>query len=260
MPLTGITTVLLDLDGVLHVEDDAIPGALEAVEELRARGLHLRFITNTTSKSRGQVAARLARLGFTLPADTVLTPAALAVRHCGRAGHRRVRLLVAPALREDLAGLAETPPGEQPDAIVLGDLGEGFTYHTLNAAFRAMQDGAELIALQRNRFWRRTDGLAMDVGAYVAALEYATGGQATVVGKPERAFFDAALADARGDAPHAVMVGDDIESDVGGAIDAGLAGVLVRTGKYRPGAEERSGITPTAVIDSIADLPALLDG
>lgn len=260
MPLTGITTVLLDLDGVLYVEDDAIPGALGAVEELRARGLHLRFITNTTSKSRAQVAARLARLGFTLPADTVLTPAALAVRHCGRAGHRRVRLLVAPALREDLAGLAEVMPGEQPDAVILGDLGEGFTYHTLNEAFRAMEAGAELVALQRNRFWRRSDGLAMDVGAYVAALEYATGKQATVVGKPERAFFDAALADAHGDPEHAVMVGDDIEADVGGAIDAGLAGILVRTGKYRPGAEERSGIAPTAVIDSIADLPALLDG
>lgn len=252
--------MLLDLDGVLYVEDDAIPGALEAVEELRARGLHLRFITNTTSRSRAQVAARLARLGFMLPADTVLTPAALAVRHCGRVGHTRVRLLVDPALREDLAGLAETPHGEQPDAIILGDLGEGFTYHTLNEAFRAMEAGAELVALQRNRFWRRSDGLAMDVGAYVAALEYATGLQATVVGKPERAFFDAALADAHGDAPHAVMVGDDIEADVGGAIDAGLAGVLVRTGKYRPGAEERSGITPTAVIDSIADLPALLEG
>ncbi|UUY02952.1 TIGR01458 family HAD-type hydrolase [Svornostia abyssi] len=260
MALSGITTVLLDLDGVLYVEEEPIPGALEAVEELRARGLRLRFVTNTTSRSRAQVASRLARLGFPLPADNVLTPAALAVRRCGVVGHKRVRLLVAPALREDLAGLAEAPAGEQPDAIILGDLGEGFTYERLNQAFRAMEAGAELIALQRNRFWRRTDGLAMDVGAYVAALEYATGRPATVVGKPEPAFFAAALADAHGDAGHAVMVGDDIEADVGGALAAGLAGVLVRTGKYRPGAEDRSGVIPTAVIDSIADLPALLAG
>lgn len=257
--LTGVTTVLLDLDGVLYVEDDPIPGAVEAVESLRARGLRLRFVTNTTSRSRAQVVARLARLGFTLPADNVLTPAALAVRHCGARGHKRVKLLVAPALREDLAGLAQVADGDQPDAVILGDLGEGFTYHALNGAFRAMEGGAELVALQRNRFWRRSDGLAMDVGAYVAALEYATGMQATVVGKPERAFFDAALTDAHGDPAHAVMVGDDIEADVGGALASGLSGVLVRTGKFRPGAEERSGVTPTAVLDSIADLPALLD-
>ncbi len=259
MALTGITTVLLDLDGVLYVDEDPIPGALEAVEELRGRGLQLRFVTNTTSRSRAQVAARLARLGFTLPADSVLTPAALAVRHCGARGHRRVRFLVAPALREDLAGLAEAPAGEQPDAIILGDLGEGFTYHALNNAFRAMEAGAELVALQRNRFWRRSDGLAMDVGAYVAALEYATGMEATVVGKPEPAFFAAALADAHGDSAHAVMVGDDIEADVGGAQAAGIHGVLVRTGKFREGAAARSGVVPTATIDSIADLPALLE-
>ncbi len=258
--MTGaITTVLLDLDGVLYVEDDPIPGAVEAVEALRGRGLRLRFVTNTTSRSRAQVASRLARLGFTLPAETVLTPASLAVRRCGVVGHKRVKLLVAPALREDLAGLAQVKPGERPDAIILGDLGEGFTYEVLNEAFRCMEAGAELIALQRNRFWRRTDGLAMDVGAYVAALEYATGKEATVVGKPEEAFFKAALADAHDEPGHALMVGDDIEADVGGALHAGLSGVLVRTGKYRPGAEERSGVTPTAVIDSIADLPRLLD-
>lgn len=260
MGLSTIATVLLDLDGVLYVEEDPIPGAVEAVEALRSGGLRVRFVTNTTSRSRAQVAARLARLGFTLPAESVLTPASLAVRRCGVVGHKRVRLLVAPALREDLAGLAEVKPGEQPDAIILGDLGEGFTYELLNDAFRSMEAGAELIALQRNRFWRRSDGLAMDVGAYVAALEYATGHEATVVGKPEGAFFAAALADAHGDPGHAVMIGDDIEADVGGALTAGLAAVLVRTGKYRPGAEERSGITPTAVIDSIADLPALLEG
>lgn len=259
MALTGITTVLLDLDGVLYVEDDPIPGALEAVAELRARGLRLRFVTNTTSRSRAQVAARLARLGFPLPADNVLTPAALAVRHCGAKGHRHVMLMVAPALREDLAGLAEVRPGEQPDAIILGDLGEGFTYHALNNAFRAMEAGAELVALQRNRFWKRSDGLAMDVGAYVAALEYATGTDATVVGKPEQAFFAAALADAQGDSAHAVMVGDDIEADIGGAQAAGIPGVLVRTGKFREGSAARSGVVPAATIDSIADLPALLE-
>ncbi|MBJ7328725.1 MAG: TIGR01458 family HAD-type hydrolase [Solirubrobacteraceae bacterium] len=257
-PLSDVQTVLLDLDGVLYVEDEAIPGAVDAIKELRARGLKLRFVTNTTSRSRSQVVARLARLGFLLEAETVLTPASLAVRRCGAVGHKRVRLIVSPALREDLAGLAEVRGDEQPDAIVMGDIGDGFTYDLLNSAFRQMEQGAELIALQRNRFWRRQDGLAMDVGAFVAALEYATGHQATVVGKPEKAFFTAALTDAHGDPGHALMIGDDIEADVGGAQAAGIHGVLVRTGKYREGASDRSGVVPTATVDSIADLPALL--
>jgi HAD superfamily hydrolase (TIGR01458 family) len=121
-------------------------------------------------------------------------------------------------------------------------------------------DGAELIALQKNRYWLTPDGLSLDVGPYVAALEYATSAEALVVGKPAPAFFASAL-DAMGvPAERAAMVGDDVESDVGGALAAGLAGILVRTGKYHEDAVQRSGVEPTAVVDSIADVPALLGG
>jgi HAD superfamily hydrolase (TIGR01458 family) len=124
----------------------------------------------------------------------------------------------------------------------------------LNHAFRLMMDGAELIALQHNRYWRRSDGMALDVGAYAAALEYATRSEAVVVGKPSQEFFAAALAEM--ELEQAVMVGDDVEADVGGAMAAGLAGVLVRTGKFRQDALPE--VTPTAVADSIADVPELL--
>ncbi|TMK24017.1 MAG: hypothetical protein E6G62_09545 [Actinobacteria bacterium] len=182
----------------------------------------------------------------------MLTPAALAVRHCRERGHRSVKLLVAEALREDLTGLGETSGGGA-DAIVLGDLGQGFTADVLNDAY-----GAELVALQHNRYWRRADGLALDVGAYSAALEYASGRQAVVVGKPAREFFMAALAELGSDAENTLMVGDDVEADVGGAMDAGLRGILVRTGKYRRDALDSSGVTPTEIVDSIAELPRLL--
>ena len=128
----------------------------------------------------------------------------------------------------------------------------------LNGAFRQLMDGAELVALQHNRYWRRADGLALDVGAYAAALEYATGREAVVVGKPAQAFFDAAMADMGVD--RAVMVGDDVEADVGGALAAGVPGVLVRTGKFREDALAASGVTPTAIADSIADVPGLVGG
>ena len=140
--------------------------------------------------------------------------------------------------------------------MILGDLGDDFTPDILNEAFRLLMDGAVLVALQHNRYWRRRDGLVLDVGAYSAALEYATGKEAVVVGKPAPAFFAAALADLNAQPDGAVMIGDDIEADVGGAIAAGLRGILVRTGKYREDTLAASGVRPTEILDSIADLPA----
>ena len=249
--------VLLDIDGVLHVGDDVVPGAPELLRHLRAAHVPFRLVTNTTSRSRAGVVARLRDLGLDVTAADVLTPAALAVAHCREAGYERVALLVADALREDLGALRDGGDGPV-DAVVVGDLGEGFTYDRLNGAFRQLVDGAALVALQRNRYWQRQDGPTLDAGAFVVALEYAGKTEAVVVGKPSGAFFAAALDELGADAATAVMVGDDIEGDVGGAQDAGLAGVLVRTGKFREDAAAASPIEPTMTIDSIADLPSLL--
>jgi len=251
--------VLLDIDGVLYVGDEPIPGAIAALAELQTLSAGMRLVTNTTSKSRRQIVDHLRQLGFDVGMQEVLTPAALAVRHCRERGHRSVKLLVGEALREDLTELAQTPSTVGAvDAVVLGDLGEGFTAAVLNEAFRLLMDGAELVALQHNRYWRRPDGLVLDVGAYSAALEYATGCDAVVVGKPAPAFFAAALAELNAQPDAAVMIGDDVEADVGGAIDAGLRGILVRTGKYRKDTLEASGVTPTEIVDSIAEVPGLL--
>ena len=255
-PLPDLSALLVDLDGVLYVEEHVQPGAVDAVAALRASGLRLRFVTNTTSRPRRSIFDRLERLGFDVDPAEVVTPAALAVEHCRRAGHDRVALLMNEAVKEDFAVLSEVHDGV--DAVIVGDLGRGFTYDTLNGAFRQLMDGAELIALQKNRFWMMPDGLALDVGPFVAALEYASGREAFVVGKPAPGFFAAVLADLGVDPGAAAMIGDDIESDVGGALAAGLAGILVRTGKYRPEVVERSGVGPTLTLDTIADAPAAL--
>ena len=255
---SGPPAVLLDIDGVLYIGDEPIPGAVEALRELRELSLGVRLVTNTTSRSRGEILAHLHELGFEVDRSEVLTPAALAVRHCREQGHRRVRLLVADALLEDLQELAPASGSDPIDAVVLGDLGGGFTAEVLNEAFRLLMEGAELVALQHNRFWRDKDGLVLDVGAYSAALEYASGQAAVVVGKPSPTFFAAALADLGAGPENAVMVGDDIEADVGGAIDAGLRGLLVRTGKFREDLLESSQVTPSGVLDSIAGVAALL--
>jgi HAD superfamily hydrolase (TIGR01458 family) len=253
-----VQVLLLDLDGVLYVEDEPVPGACAAVAELRRRGLVLRFVTNTTSKPRRAILERLQRLGFEVKPEELSTPAALAVRHCLERGRRRVMLLARDDVKEDFRELDEVAQGVE--AVIVGDLGEDFDYAVLDRAFRHLMDGAELIALQKNRYWMRPAGLALDVGPFVAALEYAARCEAFVVGKPSPDFFATILAGVPAEPAAAAMVGDDVETDVGGALGAGLAGILVRTGKFRADALRAAGVEPTAVVDSIADVPALLDG
>jgi HAD superfamily hydrolase (TIGR01458 family) len=248
--------ILLDIDGVLYVGDDPIDGAHEALEQLRELGAGMRLVTNTTSRSRRQVCEHLEELGFSVAVEEVLTPAAMAVSYCDERGYESVELIVSDGLREDLADLGGPVAGEPVQAVILGDVGAKFDAELLNRAFRLIMDGAELVTLQHNRYWRRADGLALDVGAYAAALEYATRREAVVVGKPAEAFFQAAIVDMGLDS--AVMIGDDVEADVGGAMAAGLPGILVRTGKYRQDTLPPE-VTPTAVADSIADVPALLE-
>ena len=255
--LPPIDALLIDLDGVLYVGDEAIDGAGEAVRELRESGLALRFVTNTTQRSHGQTLDKLARLGFEVEPEELVTPAALARRHCVDAGHAKVALIMNENVKQDFEGLEESE--DSPDAVIMGDLGERFGFEILNSAFRMVMDGAELVALQKNRFWLTEDGLSLDEGPFVAAVEYASGKEALVVGKPSEAFFRLSLDGTGASAERAAIVGDDVETDIGGAMRAGLAGVLVRTGKYREEFVRSSGIEPTATLDSIADLPALIE-
>jgi HAD superfamily hydrolase (TIGR01458 family) len=181
--------------------------------------------------------------------EEIFTPALAAV---GRVGSGTCFPLVEDALMEDLAGLTLTD--DHPDYVLVGDLGEHFTYERLNPAFRHLMEGAELLALQKNRYWRTDVGLALDAGPFVAALEFASGKKASIVGKPEREFFRLALQDLGLEAGQVAMVGDDAEADVMGARRAGLVGIQVRTGKWQADAEEAD-----LVIDSVADLPGVLE-
>lgn len=250
--------ILLDVEGVLYVQGEPIPGATDTLTRLRELCGGIRLVTNTSSISRKEVIARVRKAGFDVADEEVLTPAAMAVRYCREKGFSRVNLMVARSLREDLEEIDVVGTDQKADAIVLGDLGPMFSAETLSHAFRQMMDGAELIALQHNRYWKREDGLVLDVGAFSAALEYAAETEAVVVGKPSGDFFRMALADVGVEASRAIMVGDDIEGDIGGGLGAGIASILVRTGKYKAEKVAESGVEPTAVIDSIADLPDLL--
>lgn len=244
--------VLLDLGGVVYVGATPLPGAVAAVGRLQRSGLALRYITNTTRTPRRGMLDKLARLGIEADADELFMPAIAARRYLTR--HRlRAVLLVHPALEEDFAGLTAAADA----AVVIGDAAEGFTYEALNRAFRALMGGAAFVALARNRSFQDADHrLSLDAGPFVAALEYATGRQATLLGKPSPDFVRAAVDSLGCDPAETVMIGDDVESDIGGAMAVGLLGVLVRTGKYRPGDEARIDPPPSAVV---ADLPEAVD-
>jgi HAD superfamily hydrolase (TIGR01458 family) len=241
--------LLVDLDGTLYVGDEPVEGAREALDELKASGLVIRYVTNTTRKPRRAVKEHLLSLGFQVEEAEIFTPARAAA---GLIGDRSCFALVDESLLEDLREITLTE--DNPNHVLVGDLGEGFTYGRLSTAFRCLMGGAELIALQKNRYWRREDGLALDAGPFVAALEYASGKSATVVGKPEKGFFQLALEDLGLGSQEVAMVGDDAEADVAGAQAAGLRGIQVRTGKYRPETEGE----PDLLLDSIAALPEAL--
>jgi len=251
--------VLLDIDGVLTVSWRPLPGAVDAVAQLRAAGCQLRFLTNTTSRTRRVLSDTLARAGFDVAPAEILTAAAATAAYLRRTyPDARCFLLTSGEVGSEFDGIELTGAGEPADVVVIGGAGVEFSHDALNHAFRLLQDGAPLVAMHRNFYWQTRDKLTLDAGAYIVGLEKASGSRATVIGKPARTFYEQALAELGVAADRTVMVGDDLEADVRGAKDAGIAGVLVRTGKFRAAELERSGVAPDAVIDSIAALPAWL--
>jgi HAD superfamily hydrolase (TIGR01458 family) len=255
-PLSGVRALLVDLEGTVYQHGHLIPGAVEALAAAQRRGIPHRFVTNTTSRPRSVIVRDIAAMGLVVDPDHLFTAPRAARRYLLEKGFRRCHLLARETLLEDLGGIEAVDT--DADAVLLGDLGEGMTFARLNPAFRLLLDGAELVTLARNRYWKNSSGLMLDIGAFAAALEYGSGKKATLVGKPAPAFFANAL-DALGIAPsEAAIVGDDLESDVHGGQAAGMKGILVRTGKFRAGDLEGRHVRPDAVLDSLADLDRAL--
>lgn len=260
-----IRGLLIDLDGVLYIGQEVVRGAREALGRLTAAGMQLRYLTNTTTRTAHEVATKLKTLGFGI-SESEIYSAVTATReflkaHPVHGGSPSLHLLVRQSVMSEFAGFPhaslETGDGA-PDYVVMGDIGAAWSYPLLNTVFNEIMKGSKLLAMHRNKYWQTEDGLRMDIGAFVIGLEYVTGREATVIGKPSRDFFKLAV-NALGVPPDQVaMVGDDIEADVGGGQAAGLRGVLVQTGKYRAETAARSSVQPDAELASIADLPGWL--
>jgi phospholysine phosphohistidine inorganic pyrophosphate phosphatase len=250
--------LLFDLDGVIYNEDTPIPGAAESIAWARARHIPHLFITNTTSRSRAAIVAKLHRFGIETDASHILTPCVAAAHWLRSSPTGAVALFVRESACPEFEGLPLTAPDAETGAsyVVIGDLGEGWDYKTLNRAFRLLHHRADakLIALGMTRYWQRADGLCLDAGPFVAALEHATGRTALVFGKPAEAFFRAAAQQLSLDVHQIAMIGDDINADIGGAQAAGMKGVLVKTGKFRQ-VDLEAIVKADAVLESVAQIP-----
>jgi HAD superfamily hydrolase (TIGR01458 family) len=254
----AIDGLLLDIDGVLAVSWEPLPGAVDALKALREDGVAFRLITNTTTKTRSDLAGTLRDAGFDVADDDVVTAVVATAQHL-RSAHPDAGVFVLSDgnATADLEGVRLVDVDEA-DVVVVGGACDDFTYPTMNRIFRRLMDGAPLVGMHRNLFWKTSEGWELDGGAYIAGLEEAAQTRATICGKPELTYFEAALAMLGVDAAHAAMVGDDVVSDVLGAQAAGLTGVLVRTGKYREGDEDRQDGRPDHVLASFADVPTFV--
>jgi HAD superfamily hydrolase (TIGR01458 family) len=250
--------LLLDLDGTVYAGRELVPGAAAAVAALRSAGYPILFTTNTSRKSRADVVASLAEMGLAASEDEILTAPVAAAAWLEAQGIHRVHLLVSDSTHADFVGLEVTE--DAPEAVLVGDLGAGFTFERLNSAFRSLRSGARLVAIHRNRFWIPEAGPTLDAGPFVAALEYASGATATLIGKPAPEFFAMAARRLGVSSGGLAVVGDDLESDVRGGRAAGLVTIQVRTGKYDAEATRLapSEDRPHHVVDSLADVPSLL--
>lgn len=256
--MSSIHGVLLDIDGVLHVSMRPIDGAADALRWLDQHGYATCFVTNTTTSSRATLVQKLQAIGLPIPEERVVTaPVATASFIRQRYPGKRVWLLTKGNTAEDFWGIDLV--SDHADIVVIGGAEELLTYEAMNHAFRMLMEGALLLATHSNLYWRTLDGLQLDSGAYVRALEAATGKSATILGKPTQDFFEQALRSIDIPAREAVMIGDDIENDIGGAQEASLRAVLVCTGKHNASSPLLERIRPDAILPSIRELAEWLE-
>lgn len=246
-----IKGLLLDLSGTVYLGEQLLPRVLKALQLLHEKQIPLRYLTNSSRSPQRAIIAKLKRLGIDIRADELFT-APQAISNYLHEHKLTPWLLIHPALAEEFAGF----DSDRPDAVVIGDAAEAFSYAHLNQAFRLLQDGARLLAVGDNRYFKEETGMSLDAGPFVRALEYAAGCEAIILGKPSPAFFHAAASQLSCRASEVLMIGDDVFSDINGALKAGLKAALVKTGKYLTGDETYIAAPGACVCEDLYDAVA----
>ena len=251
-PIKGI---IFDIDGVLEYQGHVFPGAIEVLEELRSRNLKLRFLTNSTLKSRASCASKLRKKGFAVADEEVVTASYATAEYLKGLNPGSIWVMLD---REGLDEFREFVHDENdPEYIVVGDYRSRFDFEHLNRALRLLVRGAHLIGMQNEL----TDGsfgeLELNVGSWVEMLERASGVQAVYIGKPFPYAFQLATRSLGLAQSEVLVVGDRVSTDILGAKNAGLRSALVKTGEFRP-ADLQAGIQPDWILEDIRELIGLL--
>jgi len=253
---SNIEGILIDLDGVLYIEDALIPGAAETIEHLKNKGIKCRFLTNTTIRSKENLYKKMTRLNIPVRREEIISPLGAAAKYLRKQGNPSIRLEVMDETKEDFAEFCTT--SENPDFIVIGKIGKRWNYDLMNELFSQIMKGSSLIALHKDRYTMRKKDLHIEFGAFIAALEYSTGKKALIMGKPSKTFYKSAIMDININQDKILMIGDDLISDIQGAQNAGIKGILVKTGKYRKELLDQSSVKPDLIISSIHQLASLI--
>ena len=247
-----LKAVLCDIGGVLYAGDHLIKGAVEAVAKIKSH-YPIRFLTNTTQKTGKEVYLKLKELGFLVNKEEIIT-ALDVTKHMLEDEKSNAYFLLKDDVIDCFSSLSDYPLRY----VVVGDAQDNFNYLKLNRAFRYLQEGKQLLAIAKNKYFRDNDGkLSLDAGCFVAGLEYACECEAILIGKPNKTFYHAACHSMGVDASDAIMIGDDIYGDILGAQNAGLKTIFVKTGKFTS-EDLKKGISPTLILDSIADFDATI--
>jgi len=250
--------ILIDLEGVIHEGNNPVKGVRECLDFLDDHGYGYRFISNSTRRCRKTIAQRLENLGFNVPIDHIFAPPIAALDKMKRTGKRRCFLLTMGDVNKDFQDAGITIAGTDVDFVIVGDAGEKFSFENMTRAFRLILNGAEILALEMDKYWADSSSLVLSAGPFVAALEYATDKDAELMGKPAPSFFELVLRELGVKPEEAAMIGDDILTDIGGAQRVGMKGILVKTGKFREEVVKHSGVIPDLVLESIAQLTKYL--
>ena len=250
--MDNIRALLFDLSGVLFEGARVIPGAKDAIQQLRQTAVCMRFVTNTATADSQQIINKLRAFGIEIKPSELFSAPAAAKQYI--VSHTlRPFCLIHPNIRHEFSDI----PQNDPNCVLLGDAGNDLHYQNLNKAFALCKGGAPLIAIGKNKFFKDENGLQLDAGAFVHALEWASETQAVIMGKPGPEFFRQVVSSTGFQTHQCLMIGDDVHADVIAAQQAGLQGALVKTGKYTA-EDERHCPPSTLVINSVAELPALI--
>lgn len=244
--------MLLDLNGVLYSEDQALPGAIDVVDFLHINKIPVRYLTNTTTLTCSEMSIKLTSMGLNIAKDAIISPAQAAVLYLRRLKKPSVHLVVDDNIKSEFSEFNVSHTN--PTAIVVGDIGARWNYMIMNKLFEMITYGAQLIALHKNRYWQVKGKLHIDIGAFICGLEYASGHESVVLGKPAESFYDLAILDLGMQSKDVFMIGDDIFSDVEGAHNAGIKAGIVKTGKYREELVLNSQINTDFTFNTIGDL------